>query len=172
VVAVPLIGGIIGGAAGALDAALSSCSEGWLDVIRSAGRGFVTGSVGSLAALAVAELGAGALAAGAFGGVTAGFGDQLLRYGANFNEYDPLALGASVAVGGVAGLSIGRIPGLQPGPGTFMPDLTLPRGWRTGRPVGPNSMRILAQEGASSVAGGVGGSVIGNVLNNCACGGQ
>jgi RHS repeat-associated protein len=146
---VPLAGGIIaagavaGGIFGGLAAALDPCRGGLLDILSGVGQGALAGAVGSGVALAAGGLGAGAVGAGFLGGVAGGAVGQAFA-----GDFDPVTLGLSGVFGAFSGGAASRW-----GPQLIgrRPNLWAPR---TLRDYGPNSLRLIRQEG---IGGGVGG---------------
>ena len=107
------------------------------------GRGFVSGATGTLVGLGVTALTGNPWLAGAASGEISSIADQALAG----ESLDPIKVATSTGLGAVGGKvlslafpTVGRLP-----------SMTLPR---TLQNIGPNSQRLLIQEGGNDALGG------------------
>jgi RHS repeat-associated protein len=146
---IPVVGGLVGGGIEAYAAAASGGN-----VVGAFASGFVSGAVGSLAAMGAASVpGVGVAVAGAVGGVAGSLTSGLLSGG-------PLNA-AELAVGTVAGAATSAVAAkLLPTVGR-LPDLLKLRDISN---FGKNSQRLVGQEAASGAMGGGFGAIFGGLL--------
>jgi RHS repeat-associated protein len=147
----PIIGGVAGGIA---DVASASPCE---NLGAAFVRGFVSGAAGTLAGMAAFAVTKNPYAAGAASGAVSQGLDQAISGQAN-----PVALGVATAAGAVSGGLMNRI---LPTVGR-LPKLTLPR---TAKNFGPNSLRLVGQEGGSDALSGAAGLAVPSGPNSCGC---
>ncbi len=159
VVVVVVVGGVVNGGYDAWKAWQQT--HNYWNLPGAFGEGFVSGSVGTIAAVATLAISDNPLAAeAAAGAVGNGVSDlikQSFAHGLNLNCYNGKELAVSTGLGAVTG-PIGKAAGeaLAPTVGR-LPDIWAPRTFSN---YGPNSLRILGQ-GATSQVVDQGGQAVG-----------